>query len=173
MTPLATTADLRRLSGAAWPDEAAAQALIDAASSAVRSYCGWSITEELEAEAVVDARGGHVLPLPTLHLTAVHLVEVEGSAVDDYSWSASGLLYRPVRWPHAYRSVRATYDHGYTTAPPELTAVVCGLAARLPVPAGVASWSVGSQTVTFNSEGGPGLATVEESVLDRYRIFEA
>lgn len=170
MPPLATTEDPRRFTGVSWPDEAAAQALVDAATSAVRSYCGWTITEEINAEVVVDAIGGRVLTVPCLHVTAVHEVRVRGELVTDYEWSASGVLYRAVGWPAALRSVAVIYTGGFAVAPPELTALVCGLAGRLTTPAGVASWTVGSQTVTFNSEAGPGLSTMEEAVLDRYRI---
>lgn len=171
MEPLADVAELRRLTGAAWVDEHAALAALRAASGQVRSYCGWAISEEDHAEAVVDCDGGRVITIPCLHVTAVHEVHVQGRPETDYQWSASGVLFRAGGWPAALRAVRVVYSGGYAEVPPELAAVVCGLAGRLSTPAGVASWSVGSQTVTFNSDGAPGLASVEEAVLDRYRIF--
>jgi hypothetical protein len=171
--PLAEVDELRRLTGAAWVDEHAARSALRAASGQVRSYCGWAISYEDHAEVKVDCDGGRVVTVPCLHLTDVHEVEAGGSLVTDYEWSASGVLFRRAGWPAALRAVRVVYSGGYVETPPELAAVVCGLAGRLSVPAGVASWSVGAQTVTFNSEAAPGLATVEEAILDRYRIFGA
>lgn len=173
MQPLASIPELRRLSGASWPDELAALEVLRVASAAVRGYCGWAITTEDHAEVVVDSDGSHVLTVPCLHLTAVHEVEVDGALLVenvDYTWSAMGVLHRPARWPDRFRAARVVYSGGYDPPPAELSSVVAGLAGRLSAPAGVASWSVGSQTVTFNSEAGPTLSTVEEAVLDRYRI---
>jgi hypothetical protein len=169
--PLADVDDLRRLTGAAWVDQHAALLALRAASGQVRTYCGWAISREDHAEAVVDCDGGRVVTVPCLYLTEVHTVEAGGTPLTDYEWSRTGVLFRRAGWPAALRGVRVVYSGGYTDIPPELVAVVCGLAGRLSVPAGVASWSVGSQTVTFNSEAAPGLASVEETILDRYRIF--
>lgn len=171
MEPLATVEELRRLTGAAWADEQAALDALLAASGQVRAYCGWAITAEDHAEVVVDSDGGRVLTVPCLHLTAVHEVQAKDQTETDYEWSVSGVLYRAGRWPAGLRAVRVVYSGGYDEPPPELAAVVCGLAGRLSLPAGVASWSVGSQTVTFNTDAAPGLAGVELAVLDRYRIF--
>lgn len=174
MEPLADVETLRRLTGAAWADEQSALTALYAASGQVRTYCGWAISYEDHAEVVVDSDGGRVVTVPCLHLTEVHEVEAGGALMTegtDYEWSASGVLLRYACWPRALRGVRVVYSGGYVAIPPELSAVVCGLAGRLSVPAGVASWSVGAQTVTFNSESSPGLASVEESILDRYKIF--
>lgn len=176
MEPLADTATLRRLTGAPWSDEHAARDALLAASGQVRSYCGWSISAEDHATAVVDSDGGRVVTIPCLHVTDVHEVYVRGTLdepVTDFEWSTSGVLYRAGRWACGLRGVRVVYSGGYDETPPELVAVVCGLAGRVSgaVPGGVASWSVGAQTVTFNTDAAPGLSTVELSVLDRYRIF--
>jgi hypothetical protein len=171
VAPLATPADLRRLTGGAWADGLAALDALEAASSAVRTYCGWHISTEVEATAVVDRDGGRVLTVPCLHLTAVHMVlDQDGATLDGYQWSAMGALFRPGRWPAGFRAVTVTYSGGYPVVPRELVAVVCGLAGRYSTPAGVASWTVGSQTLTFSGEAGPGLTSVESAVLDRYRI---
>lgn len=173
MQPLASIGELRRLSGASWPDELVALEVLRSASASVRAYCGWAITTEDHVEVVVDTDGGPVLTVPSLHLTAVHEVEVDGALLVedvDYTWSAMGALYRRSGWPRRFRGARVVYSGGYESPPAELSSVVAGLAGRLSAPAGVASWSVGSQTVTFNSEAGPTLSTVEEAVLDRYRI---
>lgn len=172
MQPLATVAELRRLSGAPWADELAAADALRAASGQVRAYCGWSITAESNVTAVVDSDGSRVITIPSLYVTAVHEVrDRDANPITDYEWSATGVLLRRAGWPAGLRAASVVYDGGYPDPPPELSAVVCGLAGRLTVPAGVASWSVGAQTVTFNTEAAPGLATVEQAVLDRYRIF--
>lgn len=170
MDALATVEELRYLTGAAWPDELAAQQALHAASGQVRTYCGWPISYEEEVGATLDSNGSRIIALPCLRLTAVHEVLVHGEVVTDYEWSASGVLYRAAGWPRGLRAVWVNYSGGYEQPPPELLAVVCGLTGRLSTPAGVASWSVGAQTVTFSQDGGPGLSSVERAVLDRYRI---
>lgn len=178
MQPLADAADLRRFTGGAWLDERAAQAVLAAASSAVRQHCGWHLSAVDHAEVVVDGTGSRVLALPCLHLTAVHEVtdvtDEPGTAITDYRWSESGVLYRAARWPSGFRTVRAVYSGGYVDVPAEIVAVVCAAAGRAQVPAGVASMTVGSQTVTWSGASGGGgtggLSAAEERVLDRYRI---
>lgn len=178
MEPLASVGELRRITGAAWSDGLAALEALRAASAAVRAYCGWAITTEDHAEVVLDSRGGRVLGIPCLRVTAVHEVELLGpvtsplTADRDYTWSAVGLLYRHEGWRPGFRAVRVVYSGGYDAPPEELRSVVAGLAGRLSLPAGVAGMTVGSQTVTFTGDSGPGLSTVEEAILDRYRIAE-
>lgn len=173
MAPLATVEQLRRLTGQPWTDEPTALDALSAASGQVRTYCGWSISAEDHATAVVDSDGGRVVTIPSLLVTNVHEVYALDEPVTDFEWSSSGVLYRSAGWPAALRGVRVVYSGGYAETPPELVAVVCGLAGRVSghVPAGVASWSVGAQTVTFNTDAAPGLSTAEQAVLDRYRIF--
>ncbi|GJF04957.1 hypothetical protein [Pseudonocardia sp. D17] len=177
MDPLASVEDLRRLTGTSWPDELAALTALRAASSTVRAYCGWSISAVDHEEVTLDGLGGRVLTVPCLHLTAVHEV-VDVSADDDwpitdYRWSGMGALYRAAGWPRGFRTVQVTYSGGYEVAPPEVAAVVCGLAGRASIPAGVASMTVGSQTVTWAGTNGPTMNQSEERVLDRYRIVAA
>jgi hypothetical protein len=173
--PLATVPDLRRLTGAAWPDELAALTALAAASSAVRSYCGWSISAVDHVEFTLDGNGSRILSVPCLHVTAVHeVLDVSDpdtdSPITDYRWSEMGSLYRAAGWPRGFRTVQVTLSGGYEVVPAEIGAVVCGLTNRANVPAGVASMTVGSQTVTWSGENGPTLNGSEERVLDRYRI---
>lgn len=170
MDALAQVTDLRRLTAASWPDELAAKAALDAASAQVRAYCGWAITSEVNVQVVVDSNGSRLLAVPCLALSAVHEVLAAGHPVTDYTWSAVGVLHRPARWPDGFRSVAVTYSGGHQVVPAELIAVTCGLAGRLSMPMGVAGMSVGSQSVTFSTEAGPGLSAVDQAVLDRYRI---
>ncbi|WP_028924199.1 hypothetical protein [Pseudonocardia acaciae] len=172
MQPLADVVTLRRLTGAAWDDELAARAALDAASGVVRDYCGWAITAQTDVESVVDSDGARVVVLPSLHVTAVRAVTdaVTGAPITGYRWSTNGTLVRTDgRWPAGPRAVRVRYDSGYAEPPAALGPVVCSMASRFATPTGVASVTVGAQTVTYT---GDGLSRLEEVVLNRYRIVD-
>ena len=53
--------------------------LLDAASAAVRRYCGWHIGPVAEETLVLDGPGGDLLVLPTLRLEAVTAFWTEGT----------------------------------------------------------------------------------------------
>lgn len=173
MEPLASLPELRRYTGAAWGDELVAQDRLASASGAVRSYCGWPISYVEEATAVLDSDGGRVLTVPTLLLAEVHTVtDQDGQALTGYQWSQTGVLYRPDRWPAGLRAVSVVFSGGYRSTPPELVALVCGLAGRVNSPVGVSMMTVGAQSVAYTGEAGPGLSTAERLVLDRYRLAD-
>jgi hypothetical protein len=149
-----------------------AQTLLDVASGVVRTYCGWSISEEDVVDGVYDADGSRLLLLPTLYLTAVHEVLIDGVAVTDFSWSQMGALSRDGRWPAGFRRVMATWGHGYTDTPAEIKAIVFGLAQRgTTVRPGLRTRTVGAVTYQYaDGASGSALDEAEKSVLDRYRL---
>lgn len=104
---------------------------VDAASAFVRGCCRWAIT----SEAVVwtlDAAGGRLLTVPTLHLVAVSSVLVHRVArVSDVEASAAGLLYLHAGWPTGYNAVVVRVEHGCDQTLRDVLAVVCALASRM------------------------------------------
>ncbi|MFC5992945.1 hypothetical protein ACFQE5_01820 [Pseudonocardia hispaniensis] len=176
MDALADVYQLRDLTGMPWANETAAAQSLASASGMVRAYCEWPIAPTYTETVTLDSDGGQILHLPCLHVTAVTAVTVLGVtlATSDYRWSRAGMLFRAVGWPDGLATVEVTFTGGYDASPAEVVAVVCSLAGRGAAPAGVASMTVGPETVTYaRSRDGVGLATSEQAVLDRYRIGQA
>lgn len=168
MAPLASSAEWPDYSGVAVPANAAT--LLEAASGLVRIYTGWDVAAASVAGQVLDSRGGHELLLPTLYLTAVTEVVVSGSAVTDYTWSAMGVLHRDAGWPVGYRTVTASYAHGYDPVPAEIKQVVVGIASRSQDGTEVKTAErIGDWSASYATSRG-GLSPAERVVLDRYRI---
>jgi hypothetical protein len=176
MAPLATAEELDTFTGGSF---AAGQAalLLDAASAAVRGYCGWHIAPEQADTLTLDGVPERVLLLPTLLVTAVSAVTLDCAALDPatYQWSAGGRLYRAGGWGYRYRSVEVALTHGYAVTPDDVRSAVLSVAARHAVnPEGLKALTVGGIARTYAnvgpSDAGVGLSPLEESVLARYRI---
>lgn len=101
-------------------NSAAATLALDIASGSIRSFCGWSVSQETVTAEALDGTGERSLWLPTLRLTAVASVVENGSTltvVTDFDWTKYGRLIRSGCWPRTARSVVVTYTHGYATVP--------------------------------------------------------
>jgi hypothetical protein len=184
MTALLSGADYTTATGATVPDLVLAMA-----SGVVRSYCGWSISQENDVSVTLDSDGGFFLFLPSLLVTDVASVTLEGT--DDagepfpvltdaqWDWRTNGrLTWLKDRcgWPLGGQRVTVVYSGGYAPVPPEVQGVVMALSERIAVSGvfqsrlenvgGIQTNSTYSQAVT----GGIGLLPLEEAVLDRYRI---
>ncbi|TDV56628.1 hypothetical protein [Actinophytocola oryzae] len=176
MAALATADDLTAYLGHPPTNPAQAGFVLDAASEFVRGYCGWSITRETDVVWTLDAAGGRLLAMPTLHLVSVSSVLVHGiERVGEVETSVAGLLYRHAGWPTSCRSleVRAVYGHEQT--PRDVLAVVCALASRMLTTPGtglVTSHRISGVQVTYGSDGAEtaGLTQIEQSALNRHRL---
>lgn len=113
-------------------NSAKANLALEVASSEIRSHCGWSISEET-ATLVLDGSGARTLWLPTLRLTAVTSVKVNGDplTVDtQYDWTSYGKLIHRGCWPRKPRSVEVSFTHGYDEVPAVVKGVCLALAGR-------------------------------------------
>lgn len=153
MDPFASPADL-----ATWVQRDVAPDLGDlavrVASGAIRSHCGWPITETTATIAYPVAGG--VVWLPTLHLTRVVVTDagVTVPAGADVAWSRDG---RVVCNRRPAGTATITYTHGYSWPDPvlDLVAGVCLSAAARAVdnPRGLRSWTVGGESETYAGGG--------------------
>jgi hypothetical protein len=184
LPPLATPEQYLAIVGQPPPE-----GLLDQASAAVRSYCGWHISPVLQQAMALDGSGGQTVGLPTLRLLDV-LEVLDAGATDlsdpdtvpmdpaDYDWSADGRLVNLMgAWSSRPRAIRATVVHGYAPEEvPDVSGLVIITAARAAGnPAGVRSVSTGSQTVTYAAQangetGGVSLFADQQASLDLYRI---
>lgn len=144
---------------------------LEQAEGVVRSYCGWHIAPSRTETVTVRSRGSAVVPLPSLHVTAVASVTRDDAALvldDEYVWSEAGVLTVAYRWA----TLVVEFTHGYEDVPPEVTGVVQAVAQR-------ASDNPGSMLQEaagpFNERrAGTGAALellpTEKTILDRYRL---
>lgn len=153
---LATFSQGKIAEDAAYVEEALA-----VASKVVRNLCGWHIAPSISQEFTRDGRGSSILTLPTLHLTAVDSVTLEGTALVEevgFDWSENGVLERHPSWGRKRRGIVATITHGFDLGEiPEVVDFVCMLAARGLTAArarGVVREQAGTNSVTLGTIGG-------------------
>lgn len=170
---LADPAELAVRTGRA-PDDPALLYALRSASRAFVDAVGHPVVLVQDEEIVLDGHGGTVLLLPAAPVTAVSSVSVDGAAVTDWQWSADGYLERESGWPRRLRSVRVVYSHGYDPIPGGIAdAVLQHAEMGLTVPVGLASMTVGGETVSFaNSSGASvvGVTSLWSSVVRRYTV---
>lgn len=167
MILLAEPADLESL-GEEDIEDPRARARLEAASDLVRSYCRWPIAQTTET-FTIDGEGTALLFLPTARLVSVSAVRVSGAVVSDWTWSTSGLLESPTRWPLGRRNVEVDAVHGYSPVPYDIREVVAAIALRAYLnPAGATSESFAGQTTSWSA--GFSITSAERSTLDRYAL---
>lgn len=161
------------------------QALIDAATAAVRRYCGWHIAPSRSETLTFRSDGSLTQILPTLRVTSIESVTYDGLLLDptSYQWDPWGVLsYAPsTLWPSYWGSYRApaplvvTLTHGFDSVP-DVAAVITSIVARAQAsPDGITRSQVGQVSQTYSQTGqgqAGGLAFLpnELSVLDLYRL---
>lgn len=163
------------------------QSLIDAATAAVRRYCGWHITPSRTEVLVLQGDASSTLMLPSLCVSAVTSVTYGNTllvADDDYSWTTYGVVtfaprvpyfISPPFWSYRPRAVTVELTHGFESAP-DVEAVILSMVARARVsPSGVIRSQVGQVGVTYSQTGtgqagGIALLPNELATLDLFRL---
>ena len=159
-------------------DDPRVQALLDGATHAIRQYCGWHIAGTELDTMILDAEGGRVLTLPTLHVTNVQEVKVCGEVLDvaAYDWSRLGNIeLRAGQWPDRYRSVEVTLEHGFPAAPDVAQIIKQVCASAISSPMGATREQSGAVSISWattapNVAGGLSLLQRDLDVLATYRI---
>ena len=149
------------------------EATMSAVSYAIRAFCGWHVTPNVECVWTGDA-DGRLAQLPAMGVTSIHSVKVNGADVD-YDWRTSGLirLKRPVcdDWG---RLVVVDYEAGFDTE--ALASVVSQVAVNaLVAPAGVMREQAGDVAITYNQTGagvtgGIRLLSSDKQLLQPYKL---
>lgn len=160
----------------------ASAAQLDAAVAIARRCCRWHVAPSRTETLLLDGNGGTVMHLPTLHVTDVASIAVDGVAEPTVDWSTNGGLWRPGggTWPVGRRNISVTFTHGWDRADvADLVAVVVSVAERMPsvvgsddVDAGIVEETIG--TYHYRLADGHGatvaLADSELVMLDPFRI---
>lgn len=150
------------------------------AEALVRAYCGWHIAPSREDSLTVVGSRDRVIVLPTLRLTGVASITVDGVPVDEecYAWTSSGLVSRYDVWQEAWwysrrgPQVVVEFTHGFTDVPADVTAVVQAVATRaVENPSSLVRETVGPFTNQYASGSSAlSLLAPEMKVLDHYRL---
>jgi hypothetical protein len=144
-------------------DTGTALLALSSASGAIRSVCGWSISQETVTEMFTL---GQTVFLPTLNLTAVSVP----SAVDGVAWSRNGTVRLSNLYPFAASAV-VTYTHGYDPVPDAVKAVCLELAARHYInPEQMMSVTRGSVTDVFSYRSDPGTSLKDDPRLQPFML---
>jgi hypothetical protein len=179
MDPLATDGELQTHLQRVI-DPVGAELALTLASGAVRAYCGWNLAQET-ATLTGYGDGGQILTLPTLMLTTVTEVRIDGE-VQDLTLPVTdrgrvlptqkGQLFLAAGWP-AFCEVQADVVHGYDPVPDLVKLVVLDMAARRLVnPDLLVSATVGqvSKTYATGRSDPTAMTSLHERLLDRFRL---
>lgn len=157
------------------PDQIAAN--LDAASQAVRDWCGWHVAPVLPCSWIGQGEGRQMI-LPCLAVRSISSIEVNGAQLDGsaYEWRPSGVVRMTCgRFPDSWRSVRADFDAG-NDAIGALGAAVAQIAANaLAAAPGVRAERIGTASVDYNQtasgvSGGVRLLQSDLDLLAPYRL---
>lgn len=144
---------------------------LEEAEGLVRDYCGWHIAPSRSEVLTLDGTGNRILPLPSLHVTAVASITEEGRtvALSTVDISASGYIKRDTAWSCKPGSIVVTLTHGYTPVPPGVSGLVKRLAQQgVNNPNGASRIKDGPFEEAYSQMV---LSTADELVLGPYRIL--
>lgn len=176
MRLLATSEDLRNFLGKEEIDRARADFILGAVSDEVRKFSRLTFETHTDEEITLDGSGTTILLLPALPVTDVSSVvvaEEELDEIDDYEWSAKGILRRlgGYVWEQKFRSVTVTYSHGFTEVPEDVRLLVVRVAARgWANPTSVTNESAAGYSAGygFDASRNPQLTDADRQVLREY-----
>ena len=131
------------------------QGQIAAALQIARGYCRWHVAPERVETIIADGSGGCTVTLPTLHLSDVTDIRVDGVSDPSVEWWSNGTLRRSAGFADRPRLVEVDVTHGSPMDEvPELVMAVTSIANRI-----------------VTATGGPDTTpNVEEKAIGSFRI---
>lgn len=154
------------------PDGVDPEAWADALD-AIRVHCGWHVAPSAAMTLRVDGRGGRVLLLPSLHVTRVVEVRVDGVVTSAYRWSEGGMLERTGGvWPVGFGRIEVDLEHGFDDLPRPVSRIARSLTSAAATN-GLGQVATGPFTISAPvgyEGGGVGLTSVQAAVLAPYVI---
>jgi hypothetical protein len=148
----------------------------DSVLAEVQAYCGWHIAPNVEQSYVLDGTCATSLQLPTLMMTDLISLAVDGVPVDvsddtAVQWSSSGFMRSDNGFGWKLRTIDVTIEHGYDSIPLDVQAVMDRAAGRSDV--GSSYTRVGMVMHALGKDGVPvglQLTDSELAVLAPYRL---
>lgn len=146
-----------------------------AALALVQAYCSWHVGPSKADTLTLDGSGSSTMVLPSLHVTALTSLTVDGVSVDadTYDWSESGILRLRCGWfGTRFRSVVIELIHGFDYLPDDVQAVIDRISARATDDVGALA-RVGQVQYAVGSIGvgvGGALSDFDKAALAPYRL---
>jgi len=176
LEPLIYEDDFHDITNNAYKNNPRVEAALNAASQAVRNYCGWHIAPSLTCTAK-PANAPVVLRLPAAYVSEITSITENGETVTDYEWREDGLIRRdfPNAWTNKWGGIEVEYIAGYDAeAVPDLVEAVCAITSGvLSVSAGVTSESADGVSVSYSASASSiaaGLTYNMKSALEPYKV---
>lgn len=124
---------------------------------------------------ILDGNGRESVLLPAAPVIAVSSVKLDGTELaegTDYSWSRDGFLRRLGGfWPDRLRCIEVVNDHGYAEIPEDIQEVVIDQARSMyRIEPGLASKTVGGQSVQFGTQAAIGVTAQWTAAVERYQL---
>lgn len=176
LAPILSIADFAAMTGMQASDRI--ESALNAASQAIRNYCGWHITPSVKCTA--NPSGGEVVAkLPAGYVSSIESVTENGTALaaTDYQWRKDGLLkHEPPRlWCDAWDGIEVVYNAGYEAdAVPDLIEAVCAIASGvLAVAPGVSSESADGVSISYSANAASiaaALTSQQKNALEPYKL---
>lgn len=154
LPPLLSVDDFAALTGR--DADASTESAIEAASAAIRNFCGWHVAPVLQCSADLTAEG-RLTRIPARLVVSVSAVldGTEELAAGQYEARSDGLLRRTCykKWSSAWQSIHVEYAAGYElTACADLVDMVARIADGVAsIPMGVASETAGNVSISYSS----------------------
>ena len=153
LPPLVSAEEFAAATGGAYGTGERVEAALNAASQAVRNWCGWHVSPSLRCTALLTPEGRHAkLPAGYVSdLTASGRDGDEWAELEGVEWRHDGLLRRRSGLPCGWDSIKVEYAAGFDPAAvPDLAATVVGVAEGvLTASKGVASESADGVSITY------------------------
>lgn len=179
MDAFATFDELQTHLGRTLDDQEAAEQALLLASGAIRAYCHWVLSYTEDAPMQVYGDGSRMISLPTLWLTDVTRISVNGvdqGPPDQFVnivWSRKGQIHRADCWPKDC-VVDVIVNHGYEPIPDVIKLVNLDAASRqITNPEGLVSATTGEVSRTWSSASSAtvSLTPLHQALLDNHRLF--
>ncbi len=158
LPPIATIDDYVKACGQP-ADTTKVEAALEAASQAIRDWCGWHVYPSVACTAQVIA-DGRFLRLPALVVTEVTGVTEDGEELSEgqYEWRRDGLVRRCGfrNWSQSWNGVGVAYVAGISDQDAAAVRDACvTLAANASTaPRGISSESAGDVSISYSVPGG-------------------
>lgn len=176
--PIITVSKFNTLTGGTFSSNPRVEAAINAASQAIRNYCGWHICPSMTCTAY-PVGGTIVARLPATYVSAINSITEDGSELttDDFQWRRDGLMKRsPCHiWSDKWDAIEVEYVAGFSDdAVPDLVEAVVSIASGvLSVSAGVISESADGVSISYATSASSiasSLTSAQKSALEPYKV---
>lgn len=176
LPPLLTAEEYARITGA--EESERLEAALNAASQAIRNYCGWHVSPSVNCTAN-PAGGAIIAKLPAGYVSALTSITENGEALSssDYEWRKDGLIKRaaPYAWSDKWGGIEVQYTAGYDSAAvPDLIETACAIVAGvLAVAPGVTSESADGVSISYSANAASiaaALTSQQKNALEVYKL---